>query len=42
MLALFKAKPLLNEAEVEWLIDTFVWACEQFDGQYFMTNTQMI
>ncbi|MBE0369570.1 hypothetical protein J8L98_05730 [Pseudoalteromonas sp. MMG013] len=42
MLTLFKSQPLLSDSEVEWLIDTFVWACEQFDGQYFMTETQII
>jgi hypothetical protein len=42
MLALFKSSPLLSESEVEWLIDTFMWACEQFDGQYFMAETQII
>ncbi|MBD1580800.1 hypothetical protein [Pseudoalteromonas sp. S16_S37] len=42
MLALFKSKPLLSESEVAWLMDTFIWACEHFDGQYFLSTTQII
>ncbi|KPH56945.1 hypothetical protein AMS58_00420 [Pseudoalteromonas porphyrae] len=42
MLALFKAKPLLDEQEQQWLIDTFVWAIENFDSDYFINNTDIV
>ncbi|MEI8604544.1 hypothetical protein P4S61_05365 [Pseudoalteromonas sp. B160] len=42
MLALFKSKPLLDEQEQQWLIDTFVWAVENFDSDYFINNSQLV
>ncbi|OHU89090.1 MULTISPECIES: hypothetical protein [Pseudoalteromonas] len=42
MLALFKSKPLLSDGEVAWLVDTFAWACENFDGQHFLSQTKII
>lgn len=42
MLALFKTKSLLDEQEQQWLIDTFIWAAENFDSEFFLNNTQLI
>lgn len=42
MLSLFKVSPLLSDEETQWLIDTFVWAFEHFDGEYFLNETQII
>ena len=42
MLSLFKSSPLLSEEETQWLIDTFVWAFEHFDGDYFLSQTNII
>ena len=42
MLSLFKAKPLVSKEEESWLIDAFIWACDNFDGQYFLEHTQVI
>jgi len=42
MLSLFKAKPLVSKQEESWLIDAFIWACDNFDGQYFLEQTQVI
>jgi hypothetical protein len=42
MLALFKSKPLLEQAEQQWLIDTFIWAVEHFDAEFFTKHTQII
>ncbi|MBH0072715.1 hypothetical protein I6E78_12120 [Pseudoalteromonas sp. NZS127] len=41
MLALFKSKPLLAEQEQQWLIDTFIWAVENFDVEFFTQHTQI-
>ena len=35
MLALFKSAPLLEQQEQQWLIDTFIWAVENFDAEFF-------
>ncbi|MGO2292331.1 MAG: hypothetical protein ACTJH9_00100 [Pseudoalteromonas sp.] len=42
MLTLFKSKPLLDKQEQQWLIDTFVWAAENFDSEFFLNNTQLV
>ncbi|KTF12171.1 hypothetical protein [Pseudoalteromonas sp. H105] len=42
MLALFKSKPLLDAQEQQWLIDTFVWAVEHFDSEFFINKTQLV
>lgn len=42
MLTLFKSKPLLAEQELQWLVDTFVWAIENFDSDYFIKHSQLV
>ncbi|MFY8283302.1 hypothetical protein AAEU31_07085 [Pseudoalteromonas sp. SSMSWG5] len=42
MLALFKSSPLIDEQEQQWLIDTFLWAVEHFDSDYFLKHTKII
>lgn len=42
MLTLFKSAPLLDEQEQQWLIDTFIWAVEHFDSDYFLQKTQIV
>lgn len=42
MLSLFKSSPLIDELEESWILDTFLWAYELFDGQYFDEETQVI
>ncbi|WP_372762637.1 hypothetical protein [Pseudoalteromonas sp.] len=42
MLAFFKSKPLLAEQEQQWLIDTFIWAVENFDAEFFTQHTKVV
>lgn len=46
MLALLKeklaGKPLLPDNEAQWIIDTFIWAFEHFDGQYFVEQSKVV
>ena len=42
MLALFKSAPLLEAQEQQWLIDTFIWAVENFDVEFFTKQTQIV
>ena len=42
MLTLFKSKPLLAEQEQQWLVDTFIWAAENFDLDFFTKHSQVI
>ena len=34
--------PLLEHHEQQWLIDTFIWAVENFDAEFFTKHTQVI
>ena len=38
----FKSKPLLSENENQWIMDTFIWAFEHFDGHFFIDQTQVV
>ena len=42
LLSLFKTQPFLDESTTNWILDTYAWACEQFDGKYFQSETQLI
>lgn len=42
MLNLFKAKPLLDDSSRQWLYDSFEWALDHFDGQFFAEKSQLI
>ncbi len=42
MLSLFKAKKILDDGEREWLIDSFLWALQNFDSELFQHHTQLI
>jgi hypothetical protein len=42
MLAFFKSTPLLEEQEQQWLIDTFIWAIEHFDAEFFTHKTRIV
>ncbi|MFY8274034.1 hypothetical protein AAEU32_07910 [Pseudoalteromonas sp. SSDWG2] len=37
-----KPAPLLEQSEQQWLLDTFLWAYEHFDGDYFMKHSQLV
>ncbi len=42
MLSWLKPSPLLEEQEQQWLLDTFLWAYEHFDGDYFRQQSQLV
>ncbi|MBF0471517.1 MAG: hypothetical protein HQL48_09085, partial [Gammaproteobacteria bacterium] len=42
MLTLFRRKPLLEEAQSQWLQQQFLWAVAQFDATLFSTETQLV
>ncbi|MBQ4832971.1 hypothetical protein J8L70_06940 [Pseudoalteromonas sp. MMG010] len=42
MLALFKSAPLLDDQEKQWLVDTFIWAVENFDATFFTQHTKTV
>ena len=39
---LFKTKPLLDEASVQWLFDTYAWALKNFDAALFRNHTVLV
>lgn len=39
---LFKSKPALDEQSVQWLIDVYAWALENFDAELFFQETQLV
>lgn len=42
MLSLFKAKPVVDETSRQWLFDTFAWALENFDGDFFAEKSHLV
>ncbi|SFC68963.1 hypothetical protein [Pseudoalteromonas denitrificans] len=42
MLSIFKSKSLLATEEQNWVLDTFIWAFERFDGECFIDETKII
>lgn len=42
MLNLFKSKPLVDETSRQWLFDSFAWALENFDGDFFANESLLI
>jgi len=38
----FKARPVIDEANKEWIFDTFAWCIEQLDGDFFNNNSELI
>lgn len=40
--SLFKTKPLLDEATVQWLFDCYAWALAQFDARVFHDETVLV
>ncbi|QBY05553.1 hypothetical protein E2K93_14750 [Thalassotalea sp. HSM 43] len=40
--SLFKPSPLLDADSKQWLIDTFIWAVENFGESYFKEQSQLI
>ncbi|RZM81518.1 hypothetical protein C3B51_08715 [Pseudoalteromonas rubra] len=42
MLAIFKSKPLLDEAQAQQLIALFGWAVEHFDVDFFLKHTRIV
>ena len=42
MLSLFTHKPLLDEDSIRWMFDTYVWALEQFDAEYFHRHSVLV
>jgi len=42
LLDLFKTKPVLDEESVQWLIDVYAWALNNFDAEIFYQHTQLV
>jgi len=42
MFGLFENKPLLEESQSQWLFDSFAWALENFDADYFYNHTVLV
>lgn len=42
ILDLFTKKPLIDDDELAFIADTFVWAATHLDGEYFLHETQII
>lgn len=42
LLQLFNKKPLLDEASVQWLFDTYAWALENFDAEVFRDHSVLV
>jgi hypothetical protein len=40
--SLFKSKPLLDEATVQWLFDCYAWALQQFDARLFREESVLV
>lgn len=38
----FRSKPLVDDDELAFIVDTFAWAATHLDGEYFLQNTQII
>ncbi|WP_199611148.1 hypothetical protein [Flocculibacter collagenilyticus] len=42
MLSLFKTKPLITDEQETWLLETFCWALEMFDSEFFVEEAQLV
>lgn len=42
MFSLFDKKPVLDEAAVQWLFDTFAWSLSHFDARLFYDETILV
>ena len=42
LLNLFSPKPLLDEASIQWLFDTYAWALNNFDASLFRDHTVLV
>ena len=42
LLQLFKKKPVLDEASIQWLFDTYAWALRNFDAAIFRDHTVLV
>ncbi|CCQ11450.1 putative orphan protein [Pseudoalteromonas luteoviolacea B = ATCC 29581] len=42
MLAWFKPKPLVDEDELAFIVDTFVWAATHLDGKHFLQYSKIV
>lgn len=42
MFSWLKPSPLLDANEQQWLLDTFLWAYEHFDGDYFLNHSPLV
>ena len=42
MLSLFSSKPPLEEDSINWMFDTYAWALEQFDADYFYHDSVLV
>lgn len=39
---IFKAQPVLDEASIAWVFDTYAWALQEFDARMFWEETQLV
>jgi len=42
MISLFKSKPLLDEESIQWILDCYSWALQNFDAQVFYNETILV
>jgi hypothetical protein len=42
MINLFKSQPLLDEESIQWMMDCYVWALQNFDARVFYNQTILV
>ena len=42
MLSIFTSKPPLEEDSIHWMLDTYAWALDQFDADYFYQHSLLV
>lgn len=42
MLSLFQSKPLLDEESIQWMLDCYSWALQNFDARVFFDETILV
>lgn len=42
MLSFFKPKPVLEQASIDWLFDSFAWALRNANAEYFFNKSELV
>lgn len=42
MMSLFQSKPLLDEESIQWMLDCYSWALQNFDAGVFFNETSLV